>query len=65
MMPLLSVPEEPVFVPPLVWLRKALKLPVSQNYSLQDLTLLPLKVVLMLLSEICMKILGNGTFMIQ
>jgi len=41
-----------------------IKQPVSLNYSQLDLTLLPLKVVLMLLLVTCTKMTGDGIFMI-
>ena len=44
--------------------RLDIKQPVSPNYSQLDLILLPLKVVLTLLLEICTRMTGDGIFMI-
>ena len=44
--------------------KQDIKQPVSLNYSQLDPTLLLLKEVLMLLLEICMRMTGDGIFMI-
>ena len=59
-----SVPEEQASEPLSVWSSKDLRLHAFQNFSQQDHILLLLKEVLMLPSETCMRMIGDGTLTI-